>query len=54
MLGLLVIAQLLMSTRFEEMAAGGPKPKPDIKGIVKDPVFRVTTLGLFLIILGLQ
>jgi hypothetical protein len=50
-LGCLVISQLLMRDRFKELGTHA-KAKPDIRGIVRDSVFQLSTAGLSLILLG--
>lgn len=50
-LGCLVLAQFLMSTRYSELGITA-KAKPGIGRIFADRVFQLSTAGLFLILLG--
>jgi MFS family permease len=50
LLGCLSLATVLMTTRLpnrrQREAAGIPSPKPDFKGVLSDPSFSLTALGL--------
>ncbi|KAH9934401.1 major facilitator superfamily domain-containing protein [Fomitopsis serialis] len=52
-LGLLVIANAVMTTRLPSAKKRGPGPKPDMKAIMTDVPFLVLVFGLFLVLWGM-
>jgi len=52
-LGLLAIANCIMTTRLPSARQRPPGPKPDVKGILTDLAFMMSVVGAFLVLWGL-